>query len=738
MPPARRPPSGKPTVAGAPVDPAIISSQIARPDASPQGRHDPPPKNTENNVAVAGSGDDTPKDPKKEATKDGSTGKAAVVSTSRPVDAAKAPPPNATANVETEVLDSFRNFANFEKMRVADDRRKRVSHDKAIKLNDLKKFSTNFKLHTPVPKDLVPILAKDKAKQEEIVEKAHREAEQKAATPPRTLPSSGDQTSSRVPPDPKQDSTRVPPSVTERQDYTHPRQGFPPRGPQAGISSREKQQQFSNMFPASPQNGQGMLSHRLADNHSRHKAGMPVSVPTPLPIHSAQKPSRPVVNAGPVPNSQTSSTVRTPTSAVSAKFNVKALEFKPNPAANAFKPTGFPSAASSPRSNANVRSLSRAPSPSDFFGDKKPLPAGERPSILDNFNPLKRLREKAQNEGKAKDYAANGGIVYAHATPVTWSNPTDDEHIKSYKDMYEDVPAASRGASPQTSTVSPVNQALLHQLPPHLQHGPQGAPQLQPPQQQTFQVPPQPHHYPGVPHHFDEHRMHASPSASSMHSTPRIVPVAAYQPMQPIPYAYAHPAPPHAMGPGAPQPHNFRPFHGGPYGHSPGQQFAAPMMVPNSSQGPFMGPHGMPGPQMPMFPPGQGPPYQGQSQPPSGYPSPGRGAPMMMHQGSYQGQNPQMYMGGPVYAQQPPPHSENLKPEFPFVANVYLATPMRGYASPQPHYNQSPQQQANHYPPQISRVPSNSYGHHPQGQYQHIPAQHPPPGVPMDGGDVMK
>ena len=60
---------------------------------------------------------------------------------------------------------------------------------------------------------------------------------------------------------------------------------------------------------------------------------------------------------------------------------------------------------------------------------------------------------------------------------------------------------------------------------------------------------------------------------------------------------------------------------------------------------------------------------------------------------------------------------------------------MRGYASPQPHYNQSPQQQP-HFPPQVSRVPSNSYAQH---QYQQMPVQHnPPPGVAMDGGEIMK
>lgn len=665
MPPARRPPTGKPTVAGAPVDPAIISSQIARSDASPQERTTAVPKHVEKNVASTGHGDVSSLEVKQDAIKEDASRMTVAAYSSRPVEASKAPASNATTNMEAEVLDSFRTFANIEKMRLADDRRKRVSHDKAIKLNDLKKFSTNFKLHTPVPKDLVPILAKDTAKQHEIIEKAQREAEQKAVAPSKILASSGDQPSSKLTAESKHDGTRASPNTAERQDYANARQGFP-RGPQSGLPSRDKQPQYSNILPSSPQNGQGLLSHRLAENQGRQKAGLPVPIPTPLPINAQKPVSRPMVNVAPIPSSQGSSTVRTPTSAASAKFNVKAMEFRPNPAANTFKPTGIPSAASSPRSNANARPTSRAPSPSDFFGKKKPLQPEERPSILENFNPLKRLKEKAQKEGKAKDYAANGGIVYAHATPVTWSQVNDDENFKSYKDMFDEPPPASRGVSPQHSAVSPVNPALLHQLPPHLQHSSQGAPHLQAPHQPTYHGPNQPPHYPGVPHPFEEHRIHQSPSAPLAFPTPRVQgPLIAYsQPIGQVPFGYGQPVPPHAMGPGVPQPQGFRQFHGGPpYGHSPGQQFAAPMMVHNSSQGSFMGQHTMAGHQLPIFAPGQAPPYNGQSQPPSGFPSPGRGTPMMQ-QGSFQGQPP-MYMGSqqygtPVYAQQPP-HCKDLE-----------------------------------------------------------------------------
>ena len=659
MPPARRLPTGKPTVAGAPVDPAIISSQIARANASSHGQPGAPPKAVEVPTAAAISPTDTvAAEENRDSLKDLPTPNVAITNSSRPTETSKVATPNASANVETEVRDAFKTFAKFEKSKIAEDRRKRVNHDKDIKLNDLKKFSTNFKLYTPVPKDLVPILAKDTAKQVEIMEKAQREVEQKVVTPPRAPTSSGDPAASS-----KHDAPRVPSStiIAERQDYTHARQGFPPRGPQAGMMPRDKQAPFTNAFPAS---GSSMLSHRLSENHGRHKAGMPVTVPTPLPIHHAQKPaSRPSVNA--VPSSQASSTVRTPTSAVSAKFNVNARDFKPNPAANTFKPVGAPSVPSSPKSNGNDRPASRVPSPSDFFKGKKPLPPGDKPSILEHFNPLKRLREKAQHENKVKDYAHNGGIVYAHATPVTWTQVDDDKNFKNYKDMFEGPPPASRGASPQHSTTSPVNPALLHQLPPHLQHGPQSIRQVHAPQQPPYQGPPQPHHYPNSSHYEDQ-RMHSSPSASSAYPTPRVqAPYLAYpQAMgQPMPYPGGQPMPPYAMGPGTQQPQNFRQYHGGtPFPHSPAQQFAAPMMAHTSSQGSYMAPHPMPGVQMPIFPPGQMAPYG--APPPSGYPSPGRST-SMMQQGSYQGQNPQMYMSGqpygtPIYAPQPPQHCKSI------------------------------------------------------------------------------
>lgn len=676
MPPARRFPTSRPTVPGAPVDPAIISAQIARPEGSIQDHEEKPSNESKAELNSIGAKDDVVKEsPAKavsESIKDASKeAKDVVISKSRFSGANKmaGASVSATQNVETEVLDSFRQFASFEKMRVSDSRRQRVSQDKAIKLNDLMKFSKNFKLLTPVPKDLVPILAKDKAKQEEIME---RNA-QSANTPPK-LPSSSDQKSARPLAEAKYEGARGLSQVPEHQGFSPVRPAYVPQGPQTALPPRQRQQETHILQLAPLKGSQGMLGHRLAENRRNHQSGLAVNVPHPLPIQHGLKNGGRSSVAPPITGSQPSSNARTPTSAASARFNVKANEFRPNPAANSFRPTD-PSTTSSARSTPNARSLSRATSPSAFFGNKRPLPAGERASILDNFNSLKRLREKAKVEEKTKDYAANKGIPPAYATPPTWKSNHED---KSYKDMFEDAAPAPNRASPQQ--VSPVNPPLphQHQLPLHLQHGSQNVPHLQPPQHTPYVSQSQNHHYPNGQHYHDDHRMHLSASNSSVYPSPRMqnTNMGYPSPMsQPAQLAYGQTLPQYVMGPNGPQPTHFRQFPNGPQTHmvpGPAPQLTAPLMVQQSSQGAFIAPsHGMSipfNPQIPVYPPGQPSAYVGQSQPPSGYPSPGRGAPMMMHQGSHQGSHqghqPPIYAnsvqyGPPVYAQQPPPHSKS-------------------------------------------------------------------------------
>ncbi|KAI4156972.1 MAG: hypothetical protein L6R39_000882 [Caloplaca ligustica] len=722
-PPARRPPTGKPTVAGAPVDPAIISLQMAGADTDKVEKQ-PAAKEVQNGAASPTIKPEVASEAEKEVPKAAASNKEASSSTPRqlaPIKTSKVRE-SATATVETELLDSFKQFANNEKMKFHDQRRQRVTHDKAIKLNDLMKFSQNFKLLTPVPKDLVPILAKDKSKQEAIIEKAQRNAGSNTTSAKAVSTASTESKASTL-------------GETARpaQEAAGNRQIVPPQGLQATQAGRERPQQLHN-GGATGKTGQGLLSHRLADSHRQHKTGLPpMTIPQSIPIQSVSKAARGSINTN---NQLPGASARTPTSAssASAKFNVRAMEFRPNPAANSFRPPGGPSATSSPRSTPHARSASRPTSPSAFFGNRKPLPRGERESITAHFNPVKRLKETAQQEGKP--VTDNGGIRRAYTTPPTWNTVGPEEEFKSYKQVFDDTPSISNIASAPHGSPSHPTLPHQHQLPVHLQQAPHAIPQIHASQQASFHSQPQAPQFPMGPHHHDDHRMHLSASSSGVYPSPRMhnASLAYSSPMhQPAHLAYGQPMPQYILGPNGPQPAPFgRQFSGGPQMiPAQGAPLAAPMMVQQSSQGGYMAPpHGMAipfNPQMSMYPPGQPAGYTPPSQPSTSYPSPNRGAPMMMHQGSHQGQPSQVYVnpgqyGQAVYAQQQPPHM----------------MPMRGYGSPQPHYSQSPQPQY-HYPHQPGRAPSGNYGTQPpQGPHQHMPAQQPPPSGPMDGGDEMK
>ena len=668
-PPARRVTSTKPAASSASVDPAIISSQVAR-SGNNQDR-----QSNEAAAAPAPGPSASPNELKKpEGQAAGSKGKVSNSKGNLPIATGKAGG-SATENVETELLDSFRQFANMEKMRVQDSRRNRISADKTVKLNDLMKFSKNFKLLTPVPKDLVPILAKDKSKQNAIMEKAQKNAEQAAASP---IPQAGT-IDSRAPKIAVRHEFDAAASSSERPALHFGRVGQPISGSQT-VHGKDRNNPLNGSAQSSKQ--AGMLSRRLEDNQRALKAGVtgpPISVPAPLPIHDAQSQSkRPSAQTSNASSPQKANGVRSPTSAVSAKFNVKAMEFRPNPAASSFKPITDASLPSSPKPNVNDRSASRALSPSDFFGKRKPLPPSDRPSILVECNPLKFLKkeaELAEKDGKkTKDYDLNGGIRPAHRTPPTWNPPKEGEDYKSYKDMFEEAAPAPTPAAPSQS--SPANNPLphQHQLPLHLQSGSQSIPHLQTSQQMPPQMHAHQQHYGNGSHQYDDHRMRPSASSSSVYPSPspRMQPMTMAYPASPMgqhaQLAYGQPVPQYVMGPNGPQPAQFRQYSSGPQMvASQGPHLAAPMVVQQPGGGAYMNmpqAMGMPyNPQMPMYPGGAPQSYGGPSQPPSGYPSPGRAAPMMMHQGSHQGQHPQMYVQGnqygqPMYAQQQPAHSK--------------------------------------------------------------------------------
>lgn len=509
--------------------------------------------------------------------------------------------------------------------------------NKAVKLNDLKKFALNFKLSTPVPTDLVPILAKDETKQAAIVEKALKQAAETKASPPKTSSTVSEPKAAARGTVAKADSQSTSPS--DRQQAQRPRPG------QAAYQSASTR--GNNQVPAPiPARSQGLLSTRLQINHQQHKqqSGAPYNgVPQPIPSQDMRAPSGP---------SQSSSGVQTPNSNASLRFNVRAHEFKPNPAANTFQPGGNTSATSSPRpDSAASRQESRRPAITSFFGGQRPTL--KNVDLKDAFSPFDRLAKSASEADKKH----NAGIPFSHRTPPTWDFPESNKD-KGYKELFEHAPPPQM-AGPHNGMQ---NGPMPHQLPPHMQN-PQGMQGHMP--QHTPRGPHvQPHHGQGPPH-FEAPHMQFSQSSSSIHPSPRQMPPYAYgtQP-QPMPgYAQQMQVPQYGMSPGM-QHVALRGPQGGQFVNGPVPQMGGHMMQQNPSNGPFMG---MPAqPQVQMYAQAPGYPQHPGYMPPgaNSFPSPRPGAPMMSHQGSQQGhqQPPVMYMQpggqGPQMYQMPPGSSK--------------------------------------------------------------------------------
>jgi hypothetical protein len=529
---------------------------------------------------------------------------------------------------------------------------------KAVKLNDLKKFSQNFKLNTPVPQDLVPILAKDEVKQKVIVEKALRAVQELKSTPPKVSSVPVDQKAAARTSTAKADAPHASPSaaVVDRQQNQRAR---PQQNQYGSATMRERPTQVQHVNQGNGR-GVGLLSSRLALNQQQHKqqGAIPYNnVPHPIPVQDM----RGLPPTGP---SASSSGVQTPASNASTRFNVKAHEFKPNPAASTFQPTGNPSANSSPRPASSSRQEPpRKPQLSSFFDSKRPT---VQPLDLDEqFNPVKRLMKEARDENRNREYSSNGGLPFPFRTPPTWDFPTANEN-RGFEAMFERTAPAPISAPHTAMGNGPIPHQ--HQLPPHLQ-GPQSVPQGQTPHHTPRHPAVQPHHGQGP--HYEAQHMQFSHSASSVHPSPRPMPPYMYnaQP-QPIPgYPPQVPMQGYGMSPNV-QHASLRGGHGPQFVNPPAPAMGGQMMTNQPSNGPYMG---MPAnPQMQMYSPAPGnvyPQFQGQMPAgpgANGFPSPRPGgAPLMHHQGSQQGHQQQqmMYMqhgtqGPPMYAQMPPAPSK--------------------------------------------------------------------------------
>lgn len=678
MPPSKRPLSAQPVPSGPPDDPAIISSQLARPSPAIQNESGGKPTVTPASAEPAKASLDLVSSLTVSESITKSSAEASDLPapaslgdvTDDPKDAASTPQQSdkpvttdSTDNVAQTVLQKFKNFASHEKLKVQQHQRtvqqQRLTNarqEKSVRLNDLKKFSQNFKLYSRVPADLVPILAKSKEKQDEITVKAEQQAlekEQREMDKPVVSPAPS-RTDSMASLDPK--SLQATPIL---RDESRIETGSPLGNRQRAVpSARGGAQNVAAQLPREP----GMPGQRLpptqplapaqSQQHAQPRAGGSFTLPT----QDAR--NRQAVAIPPVAPGLTS-----PASPL--KFNANAMEFvfKPNPAASTFTPTGPSAAGPAASKRPSVVSPSIA-APTEvrkgaafFPSGKKVQPIEDRAALAGAFNPIKRMLAAVEPEKKSF-FAANGGIPHAYSTPPVWDVSEVNRDV-SYADMFPKIQV-----NPVMSPVHAggnVGMAHQHQLPLHMQSA---APHMQGP---TAQQTPrfyanQPHHM--VNQHVDEQRMqYASPNAS-VQPSPRMghPPMAFNGQMHPQMQAFPYGMPPAAMSPAMQM---GRLPAGGQYMGAQGHQMGGHMMQQQPSNGPFM--NGSMAPQMSMYPsPAQShvqPHFGGhqlQQQTSGGYNGNNRGHPMS-HQGSQQGHSSQpMYMmqgpSGPMMMPQQPQH----------------------------------------------------------------------------------
>lgn len=681
---------------GAPVDPAIISSQLraaptpkqpapksvepkqpsaaekpaapaaaapapatAAPAAPPAPEKPAEPK-TSSSTAEA-----KPAEAKTDAAPNAKAGNAKDAAPARPTapattvaPQAKVPAiPSATSTVERDVLVSFKTFASSQRSMAAMAAKAKVAKakvDKDVKLTELKRFAENFKLTTPVPKDLISIIAKDPVKQKQIQEKAMQNAEEMArkreaaarekeaaAAKENQAKAAAEQSSTAAATGPADARGTSRPAAPQHSSSAG---GIPGRHPGARSSYNPQphyQYGRGNRPPPhlAPQNQPtGNLAQRLR-NVEQQKLQHPHLGQHPGP-DMRLPPTGPANSVDPGFGRRISGV---PPSYLGPKLNPNSHEFRPNAFAQPFNPA-IPSQGSSPRSSVNnivEAPLPPPPAKGQLIRRKTKAVDIKKCFILSHIETIQ--------PPQGRNWDDNDGIRPSFDTLPTWRQlqeeteaPDSTMHL-TYTEYFERLPLSSAAvATPNPSHVVP-QIAHQHQLPFHLQHGAQNLAPRQSPHMPPMQMHPGQHgHVPHVPFsNPDDHRMMHSNSAQSF-ASPR---------MGQVPMAY-----PHAMNAPAHMPYGqpmMQPYMNPPqmgqfrsFSHNPQfipqqpHHMATPMMVQQQF---ISGPNGMvaagpmyPGAHPQFVPAGTVPPQPVPGT--NGFPSPGRAAaPMMVHQGSHQG-----------------------------------------------------------------------------------------------------
>ncbi|WVQ82046.1 hypothetical protein IAT38_004174 [Cryptococcus sp. DSM 104549] len=480
------------------------------------------------------------------------------------------------------VVDRFREFVGTEREKAEATKQSVLKSEREKQLAELKKFQANFKVPLPMPKDILPILAKDESKQKEIDAKAAAAYKSAAAQKEAAKSQAALAGQSSAKPSPARPSAPLDSAKAE-----------PPK-PQA--------KKVINMkIPEIPP-----FKSKPKDTSPAAGAVQPPSVPVP---ETASHNLHGLVGS---PTPSQASLAQT------AKLNpgASAFVFKPNPGATPFRPGGAAAAspAGTPRQAPAVAAAGSStagpapasgtsPSPAQpprnlFFQNKLPERIASI-NMRDDFNPWK-----------------HGPVPPSASVPPVWpyqgrKHQVPHQYLTSPQPpMHAVMPPFEEGPSSPSPLAQPP-QLMGGVIPPNYPPYYRFQPGMPPPHPGNMQVPFSPQQYaphPGQPmgQQPPQHIMQGGPQPNGMpmYFQNGIPQTPQFLPPQHMQQFAQHTPQRHGPGPG---PGGPQMFYQGPIPHQSPIQHQHPLPYPGQQQQP---PFQQPPPPMQISPGPGGPPGQ--------------------------------------------------------------------------------------------------------------------------------
>nr|XP_018261305.1 uncharacterized protein I303_05742 [Kwoniella dejecticola CBS 10117]OBR83463.1 hypothetical protein I303_05742 [Kwoniella dejecticola CBS 10117] len=289
------------------------------------------------------------------------------------------------------VVDQWRHFVGTERERAEAKKQSHIKSEREKQLAELKKFHASFKVPLPMPKDILPILAKDENKQKDIEAKAATQLEK--AKEDRKSPGG----LNAAVKSPVKSSAPMEQAKTDQPAVKN----LPPKKP------------FMKIPEIPPFNPANKRKSALPASSAAAVATLTAGTEK-VAIADTAKENIPQQSNSPTPSMAS-------LASASQKLNPKANTFVFKPSAAVFKPGQSSSPAAAPRPLPATGSSVPSPAPASatlknpFFKDK--VPEKVAVDVRNDFNPWKH---------------GNGSVPSASTVGLQWPYPGRKSHIPSF------------------------------------------------------------------------------------------------------------------------------------------------------------------------------------------------------------------------------------------------------------------------------------------------------------------